>query len=139
MLRVKKVLEELADMPGKAGEKHAIVILKKEGFAKMQKRQGRATEQGKIFSYVHHTAKVGVLLELLVETDFVAKNELFNELGNNIALQIASMNPKNEKELLSQEFIKDTSKKINDLIKETITKTGENIKIDKFTRYEIGA
>ncbi len=132
VMRVKKVLEEV-----KGDEKKAIEILRKEGFEKAAKKGERTTGEGIVASYIHHSKKVGVLVELLCETDFVARNELFEELGKNIALQIASMNPKDNKELESQDFIKDTSKKIADLVKEVIAKTGENIKIGKFARIEL--
>ncbi len=132
VMRVKKVLEEVKGDEGKA-----IEILRKEGFEKASKKGERITSQGIVSSYIHHSKKVGVLVELLCETDFVARNELFEELGKNIALQIASMNPKDVKELEGQDFIKDTSKKITDLVKEVIAKTGENIKIGKFARIEL--
>src|SRR5258708_10702235 len=132
VMRVKKVLEEVKGDEGKA-----IEILRKEGFEKASKKGERITSQGIVSSYIHHSKKVGVLVELLCETDFVARNELFEELGINIALQIASMNPKDVKELEGQDFIKDTSKKITDLVKEVIAKTGENIKIGKFARIEL--
>jgi len=133
MARVKKVLEETQN------EKKALEILKKEGFEKASKRSERETGAGVVATYQHHTGKVGVLVELLSETDFVAKNDLFVQLANDLALQIASMNPTDEKELLSQDFIKDPSRKIEDLLKELITKTGENVRLGRFTRLEIGA
>jgi len=119
IIRVKEVLE-------KFGEVKALEILKKEGFEKSEKRIDRATGQGKIFVYQHHTGKVVGVVELLCETDFVARNELFEVLGKDLAMQVASMG---EKDLASQEFIKDPSKKVGDLIKEVIAKTGENIKL----------
>lgn len=133
LVNVKKRLEEFD-----GNEQKAIEVLKKEGFEKMAKRTDRATSAGLIISYVHHTGKIACLIEMLCETDFVAKNELFIELANNVALQVVSMNPKDEKELLGQEFIKDTSKKIEDLIKEVKNKTGENINLGRFTRMELG-
>lgn len=133
VMRVKTVLEEV-----KGDEKKALEILKKEGFEKVAKRSERATGQGVVASYVHHSGKIGVLVEVLCETDFVAKNELMQNLGKDISLQIASMNPKNEKELLDQEFIKDPKKKISDLVKEVSSKTGENIKLGRFARIEVG-
>lgn len=134
MLRTKKVLDEF-----KGDKSKAIEVLRKEGFAKMAKRADRETANGIVTSYTHHTGRVASLVELLCETDFVARNELFVELSKNIAMQLASMNPASEAELLSQEFIKDPSKKISDLIAEVTTKTGENIKLGRFERIEIGA
>lgn len=133
VIRVKKVLEEV-----KGNEKKALEILKKEGFEKAAKREGRETGQGLISTYMHHSKKVASMVEILCETDFVARNPLFEELGKNVAMQVASMNPKDLKELLDQDFIKDPSKKISDLVKEVIAKTGENIKVGRFERIEIG-
>lgn len=133
VMRVKNVLEEV-----KGSEKKALEILRKEGFQKVDKRAGRETSQGIVVSYVHHSNKVGVIVSILTETDFVARNELTWNLGKEIALQIASMNPKDTEELLSQEFVKDPKKKISDLVKEVIAKTGENIKVGEFARIEVG-
>jgi Translation elongation factor Ts len=130
VMRVKKVLEEQ-----NGNEKKALEILQKEGFEKAAKREGRETSQGKIFTYVHHTGKVGSMVELLCETDFVARNELFEALGKDLALQLASMG---EKDFLKQDFIKDPSKKISDLIQQVIAKTGENIKLGRISRVALG-
>jgi len=128
----KKALEQSNDDIDKAKK-----ILTKWGveisLAKIQK----ATNEGSLFSYLHHNKKIGALLELLCETDFVAKNTDFQKLGQQLVMQIASMNPKNVKELLGQTYIKDLSKTIDNLIKEYILKIGENIKIGRFVRYEI--
>jgi len=129
--RAKEVLEETGDL------KKATEILKKEGHAKMAKRTDRETSQGRIASYVHHSGKVGAVVTLLCETDFVAKNELFINLASDLAMQIASMNPANNEELLAQDFIKDTSKKISELVNDLSAKTGENIRIASFGRSEI--
>ncbi len=130
IIRVKKVLEEF-----EGNEKKAFEILQKEGFEKAAKREGRETSQGKVFSYVHHTQKIVSVVELFCETDFVSRNELFESLGKDIAMQVASMG---EKDIEKQEFIKDPSKKISDLIKAVIAKTGENIRLGKVLRVELG-
>ena len=130
VMRVKKVLEELD-----GNENKALEVLKKEGFEKVAKREGRNTGEGKVFTYSHHTGKVVSVVELLCETDFVAKNELFETLGKEIALQVASMG---EEKIEDQEFIKDPSKKISELIKEVIAKTGENIRLGRVFRVELG-
>jgi elongation factor Ts len=130
LIRIREVLEEV-----KGDEKKALVILKKEGLEKAEKREGRETSQGKIFVYAHHTGKVVGLIELLCETDFVAKNELFETLGRDLAMQAASMG---EEKFEDQEFIKDGSKKIKDLVKELIAKTGENVKLGRVQRFELG-
>lgn len=133
VLRVKKVLEEVG-----SNEKKAFEILKKEGFEKAVKREGRETSQGVIETYVHHSGKVASMVELLCETDFVARNELFKQLAHDIALQVASQDAKDSSELLGQEFIKDPSKKVEDLVKEVIAKTGENIKVGRILRIQLG-
>jgi len=133
VIRVKNLLEEL----GGDVEKAKIILIK-EGFEKAEKREARATSQGLIETYVHHSGKVASLIELFCETDFVARNELFKELAHNLALQVASMEAKNADILLKQEFIKDPSKKISDLVKEVIAKTGENIKIGRIFKITLG-
>ena len=129
IVRIRDVLEEVG-----GDEKKALEILKKEALEKVEKRGGRETSQGKIFAYVHHTGKVASLVELLCETDFVARNELFEALGRDLAMQVASMGEEN---LEKQAFIKDSSKTVSDLVKEVIAKTGENIKLGKVVRLEI--
>lgn len=133
VIRVKKVLEEV-----EGDAKKAFKILQKEGFEKASKREGRETSQGLIETYVHHSGKVASLVELLCETDFVARNELFKSLAHDLALQVASLEAKNVKELTEQEFIKDPTKKVGDLVKEVIAKTGENIVIGRFFRVKLG-
>ena len=130
VMRVKQVLEEVG-----GDEAKALDILKKEGLEKVAKREDRATGQGKVFSYSHHSNKIVSVVELFSETDFVAKNELFEQLGKDIALQVASMG---ETDIETQDFIKDPGKKIIDLIKEVIAKTGENIKLGRVVRIELG-
>ncbi len=130
IIRIREVLEEV-----KGDEKKALSILKKEGLEKAEKREGRETSQGKIFVYAHHTGHVIGLVELLCETDFVAKNELFETLGKDLAMQVASMG---EEKFTDQDFIKDGSKKVKDLIKEVIAKTGENVKLGRVQRFELG-
>ena len=133
VMRVKKVLEEF-----KGDEKKAEKVLMKEGFEKAAKRSERETNQGILKTYVHHSNKVASMVELFSETDFVARNELFVELAHNLALQVASMGAKNVKELEKQAFIKNPKKKVLDLVKEVIAKTGENIKICRIIRVELG-
>lgn len=112
--------------------------LKKKGFERAEKKGERVTEQGIVDSYVHATGKVGVLVELLCETDFVARTDEFKALSHEIALQVSAMNPKDVTELLDQDYIRDGSKKIGDLVKETIAKLGENIVVKRFSRLEVG-
>jgi len=132
LIRAKKVLEEVGD------EKKAEKILREEGFEAARKNTERKTREGLIFSYVHHTGKVASLVELLCESDFVARNKLFQELAHNLALQVGSMAFKDVAQLKSQEFIKEPTKKISDLVKEVIAKTGENVRISRIYRVELG-
>ena len=128
----KMALEE-----AKGDMKKAEDILKKKGFEKAAKKSDGETGQGLVESYVHQTGKVGVLVSLLCETDFVARTDEFKTLAHEIAMQVAAMNPKDMDMLLKQEYIRDGSKTIDDLIKETIAKLGENIKLSDFKRSEI--
>ena len=130
IIRIREVLEEVD-----GDEKKALVILKKEGLEKADKREGRATGAGKIFVYSHHTGKIVGLVELLCETDFVAKTDVFETVGKDLAMQVASMGDEKFEE---QDFVKDGSKKIKDLIKEVIAKTGENVRLGKVIRVELG-
>jgi len=132
VIRVKKILEEYD-----GNEKKVIEILKKEGFEKVAKREGRETSQGIIEVYSHHSGKVASVVELFCETDFVARNELFKVLAHDLALQVASLDPKDTEELLKQDFIKDPAKKVSDLVKEVIVKTGENVRIGRIFRIEL--
>jgi elongation factor Ts len=127
-----KALEE-----AKGDYEKAIQILKKRGIERAEKKASRETAQGLIESYIHQNGKVGVLLELLCETDFVARTEDFKRLAHEVAMQIAAMNPKNVEALLKQEYIRDSSTTIENLIKQTIGKLGENIVVKQFTRFEI--
>jgi elongation factor Ts len=117
--------------------KRAEDILKKKGFEKAAKKSDRETGQGLVESYVHQTGKVGVLVSLLCETDFVARTDEFKHLAHEIAMQVAAMNPKDVDALLKQEYIRDNSQTIDSLIKEAIAKLGENIKLADFKRSEI--
>lgn len=102
-----------------------------------EEKAERTTRHGLIETYVH-MSKVGVLLEILCESDFVARNAEFKNLAHHIAMQIASMKPKDLSELLAQNFIKDETITIKNLIEQATAKVGENIQIQRFVRYEIG-
>lgn len=132
IMEIKAALEEVNGDEAKAKE-----ILKRQGFAKAEKRAEKETHQGMIATYTHSTGKIGVMVELLCETDFVAKNEEFMAVAKDFCLQIAAMSPKNSKELLEQEFVKDPSLKMNDLVVALNSKFGENIKLGRFERFEI--
>lgn len=132
VMEIKTALEE-----AKGDEKKAKEILKAKGFEKAEKRAERETHQGIVATYTHSTGKIGVMVEFLCETDFVAKNEDFLSVAKDLCLQVAAMNPKNIKELLEQEFIKDPTLKIKDLVTALNSKFGENIKVGRMERFEI--
>lgn len=115
----------------------ALEILSKNAKGVAQKKSDREIKEGAIESYIHANGKVGVLLELGCETDFVAKNMQFKTLAKEIAMQIAATDPKNEAELLAQPYIRESQKTIGDLINEHIAKFGENIKVGQFSRLAI--
>jgi elongation factor Ts len=131
----------------------ALDILKAKSLAGADKRSDKLTAQGIVDSYIHAGGRIGAMVEVNCETDFVARTEEFKYLTHAIALQVAAMNPKYiAKEnipagsdevpeqvcLLEQPFIKDQGCTIRDLISQTIAKTGENIKVSRFSRFELG-
>jgi len=159
----------------------AETLLRKRGMAQAAKKAGRATSEGLIESYIHLGGKVGVLIEINCETDFVAKTDVFKGLCRDLCLQIAAANPtvvnreqvspellEKEKEiaeaqaagkpapaiqkivegklekfystvcLLDQPFVKNPDQSIQDLLTSMIHKLGENINVNRFTRYQIG-
>jgi elongation factor Ts len=128
----KKALEETNGDIEKAAK-----LLVKMGADIMDKKKDRKTENGIIVSYIHSNKKIGVLIELVCETDFVAKTEDFQNLAKELAMQIAATDPKDVNELLKQVYIRDESLVVKDLLQDVVSKIKENIKINKFTRYEI--
>src|SRR2546426_2821943 len=178
MMDCKKALEEAGGDIDKA-----VDILRKKGAAKADKRAGREATQGVIASYVHHNARVAVLVELNCETDFVANTDEFKQLAKDLTHQIASTAPiavrredipadviakereiylaqvaeekkpeavkqkivegrinsfYEERALLEQKFVRDGSKTIGDMVKELAAKTGENVQVRRFVRFELG-
>ena len=127
--------QALREAQGKSQK--ALEILKKKGIVKAGKKAERKTKAGFVEAYTHATGNIGVLVELACETDFVARNKDFRTLAHELCLQVASMKPKDVAELLKQEYIRDNSKTIGDLVKEAIAKLGENIIVKRFTRFEI--
>ena len=114
----------------------ALKIIHERGLIKAASKSERKTGAGVLESYVHNE-RVGVLLEIRSETDFVARSAPFKKISHEIAMQIAAMNPKNIEELLKQPYIKDESVTIEELVKKIIATTGENVKIERFCRYEL--
>lgn len=178
MMECKKALQE-----AKGDIEKAIIILRKKGFARAKEKMSRETAEGLIGSYVHMNGKIGVLVEINCESDFVAQNEEFRELVKNISLHIAAANPRyispedvspevleQEKEiireqfkdskkppeildkivqgklgkfyeevcLLDQPYIRDDKISVKELVATHIAKFGENIRISRFARFELG-
>jgi elongation factor Ts len=177
MMECKRALQESG-----GDAERAVEILRKKGLATAEKKAGRATAQGRIASYIHHNGRVGVLVEVNCETDFVAKNEHFLTFLNDLCLHICAVSPmvvrreeipaaivEREKRiareqvtgkkpenviekivegklakwyadhvLLEQPFVKDQDRSVQDLLTELIQKTGENIVIRRFARFEVG-
>lgn len=127
----KKALEK-----AKGDLKKAKEILKKLGKNLIEKRTIKETKQGIIDSYIHPGKKIGAMIELNCESDFVARSKDFQSLAHELCLQIAAIDP-TETSLNEQLWIKDESKTINDLINEYVVKLGENIIIKRFNRYEL--
>jgi elongation factor Ts len=121
VMDAKKALEESNGDVAKAKE-----YLKQKGLERAAKKADREIKAGLIFSYIH-AGRVGALVKLGCETDFVAKNEAFVKTGNEIAMHVAAMQPESIEVLLEQDYIRDSSKKIKDLVTDLISKTGENI------------
>jgi len=111
-------------------------LIEKQGLIKAEKKTERATGAGLLEAYVHN-GRVGVLLEIRSETDFVAHSEPVKTLTHNLALQIVAMAPETVYDLLKQPYVKDESKTVEDLIKGTIAMVGENLKVARFARYQI--
>jgi len=131
ILECKKALEE-----AKGDIKIAKEILQKRGIEFAKKKTGREAKEGIIETYVHSGKKVGAMIELNCETDFVARSETFQKLAHEICLQVAALNPE-EFPIFEQPWIKDETKNVRDLINECITKLGENVVLSKFIRYEL--
>jgi len=151
----KKALEE-----SKGDLKKAAVLLRKWGLEIAAKKQSRAAKEGRIEAYLHHGNKIGVLLEINCESDFVARNGEFVQFAKDLCMQIAATSPqyikredvpaevleqeKNKEEfikgacLLEQAFVKDPGVTIKDCLGNLVSKVGENIVIRRFTRYKIG-
>ena len=139
---------------GSGGDlKKAAQTLKERGLLKAEKKAHRATTQGLVEAYIHAGGRIGAMVELDCETDFVARTDEFKELAHDLAMQVAAMSPQFilEEEvpegadvepqaacLLLQPYIKDPTRTVQDLVVETIAKVGENIKVGRITRFELG-
>ena len=129
---IKNALEEAGEDLDRARD-----LLRQRGAEIAQKKQEREAGEGIVDVYLHPTGKMGVLLDLRSETDFVAKSPDFKALAHELSLQIAAMAPESVEELLAQDSVKDPSKKVQNLLQEYIAKLGENIVVKRFSRYQI--
>ena len=112
--------------------------LAKKGMARAKKRAERETGQGLVGTYSHHDKSVGALAVVTCETDFVAKTKEFENFVHEVAMQVAATNPKDVKVLMTQAWIRDEKKTVEMLVKETVGKIGENIKVGRIFRVELG-
>jgi elongation factor Ts len=113
----------------------AKTIIGEKGASKVEKRMGRETGAGLVYSYIHNE-RIGVMLELRAETDFVVNSEPFRKLVHELALQIAAVGGANLEELLAEPYIKDESKTVKDIINAVIAQVGENVVLNQFYRIE---
>ena len=127
----KKALEE-----AKGDFKEAKEILRKWGKELANKKTDREAGKGMVDCYIHPNKRIGVIVELRCETDFVAKSADFKNLAHELCLQIAAIDCQ-EDSLMSQSWIKDETKTIKDLIDEYVAKLGENIIVKRFARFEV--
>jgi len=151
IMNCKRALEEAkGDIDG------AVEILKRQGLAKAEKKAHREVRQGLVETYIHTGGRIGALVEVNCETDFVAHTDEFKELAHHLAMQVAATDPSflsradfNEDELphevdpdevclLSQSFIRDPERTVQDIINDIIARVGENIKVRRFARFELG-
>ena len=128
----KKALEQ-----ARGDMEKAKTLLKEWGREGAEKKQARQVGEGLIVSYVHGNGKIGSLVAVKCETDFVARSEDFKNLCHELALQVVSLEAESVEDLLAQQYIRDSSKTVKDLIGEYIAKLGENVVVEKFTRFQI--
>jgi len=116
----------------------ALGLLKQRGLESVAKKSGREAKEGLIASYIHSGGRIGALVELASETDFVSRGDDFQKLAQEIAMQVAAMNPATVDELLEQPYIRDGSKKIKDLVTEVAATTKENVHVRRIQRFALG-
>lgn len=115
----------------------ARALLAELGGAAAAKKSARAVGEGIVESYIHSNRKIGSLVELFCETDFVARNDDFKTLARDIAMHVAAMKPASAEELLAQPFVKDPNLTIQQLVNAAIAKLGENIQLGRYQLFEI--
>ncbi|HOD01142.1 MAG TPA: translation elongation factor Ts [bacterium] len=133
ILEIRDVLEKTGEDFEKAKEE-----LMKKVASKAAKKSDRIAEDGLVYSYIHSSGKVGSLVLLSCETDFVARTDDFQKLCKEVAMQVCTEDYENVESLLNSDYIRDPSKKISDLVNETIAKVGEKIEIRRFAKFTVG-
>ena len=116
----------------------AIEVVKQRGLAKAEKKADRETKEWYIASYVHANNKVAGLVEILCETDFVARNVEFQTMARDVAMHVVAMNPENVEALLSDQFVKNPDMTVEELVKSVSGKIGEKFVVNRFSRFEVG-
>lgn len=132
IMEAKKALTESGGKEPKAKE-----LLKQWGLAKLAGREDKATDEGQVFAYTHHDGRLGSLVKLTCETDFVARSAEFQVLGKELALQVAGMEPKDPAALLKQTYVRDATKTVAELINATAVKVKEKISVAEIVRLTI--
>jgi len=113
-------------------------LIRERGLAKAKEKADREAKEGIVEAYVHAGGRIGAIVELSSETDFVARNPDFRGLAKEIAMQVAAMDPTDVDQLLEQPYIRDSSKTIGELVTTIAATTGENVRIKRFKRFELG-
>jgi elongation factor Ts len=129
----KRALEET-----KGDFEKAAALIKERGLEKAQKKSDREAKEGLVEAYVHAGGRIGAIVELSSETDFVSRSPDFQKLAKELAMQVAAMDPKNVDELLEQAYIRDASKTVADLVTGIAATTGENVRVRRFKRFQLG-
>src|SRR4030095_9060464 len=135
MLDCRQALEQ-----AEGNMEQAVELIRRQAAAEAAKRAARLTGEGQVVSYIHHDAKVGALVEVNCETDFVARTEDFRALVRYVAEQVAATPPdalETEGSLLQPPWIRDASRTIGDLVSETSARVGENVRVRRFARFRI--
>ena len=129
----KRALDE-----AKGDFERAKALIKERGLAKAKEKSDREANEGVVEAYVHAGGRIGAIVELSSETDFVARNPDFKGLAKEIAMQVAAMDPTTVDQLLEQPYIRDASKTIGELVTTIAASTGENVRVKRFKRFELG-
>ncbi len=114
-------------------------VLRQQGFERAAKKAERETGEGIVEAYIHAGGRIGALVELNSETDFVARSDEFRGLARELAMQVAAMEPQDVDDLLAQTYIRDASKTVNDVVTALAAKVGEHVRVRRFARYRVGA